>query len=49
MAGLQREEMELRLMLSPVAELRMMTMDNLAFTYNQTGLRGVFRSFTDGL
>lgn len=49
MAGLQREEMELRLMLSPIAELRMMAMHSLASTYNQTGLKGVFRSFMDGL
>lgn len=46
-AELRRDEMELKLMLSPIAELLMMAMHSLAFTRNQTDLRDVFRSFMD--
>ncbi|XP_025737906.1 bcl-2-interacting killer [Callorhinus ursinus] len=43
------DEMEVRWMLPRVGEMPGMAMYSLAFTYNQTGLRGVLRSFTDGL
>ncbi|XP_077770334.1 bcl-2-interacting killer isoform X1 [Canis aureus] len=43
------DEMEVRWMLPRVGELPGMAMYSLAFTYNQTGLRGVLRSFLDGL
>lgn len=43
------DEMEVRWMLPRVAELPWMAMYSLATTYNQTGLRGVLRSFMDGL
>ena len=37
-AGLQRDEMELRLVPSPNTELPMMAIQGLSLTYNQTGL-----------
>ncbi|XP_021543412.1 bcl-2-interacting killer [Neomonachus schauinslandi] len=43
------DEMEVRWMLPRIGELPGMAMYSLAFTYNQTGLRGVLRSFMDGL
>ncbi|XP_027450378.1 bcl-2-interacting killer [Zalophus californianus] len=43
------DEMEVRWMLPRVGEMPGMAMYSLAFTYNQTGLRGVLRSFMDGL
>ncbi|XP_034499329.1 bcl-2-interacting killer isoform X2 [Ailuropoda melanoleuca] len=43
------DEMEVRWMLPRVGELPGMAMYSLAFTYNQTGLRGVLRSLVDGL
>uniref|UniRef100_A0A8C4KX59 Uncharacterized protein n=1 Tax=Equus asinus TaxID=9793 RepID=A0A8C4KX59_EQUAS len=43
------DEMEVRWMLPHIAELPGVAVYSLAFTYNQTGLRGVFRSFMDGL
>uniref|UniRef100_A0A452V3L2 BCL2 interacting killer n=2 Tax=Ursus maritimus TaxID=29073 RepID=A0A452V3L2_URSMA len=43
------DEMEVRWMLPRVGELPGMAMYSLAFTYNQTGLRGVLRSLMDGL
>ncbi|XP_053751136.1 bcl-2-interacting killer isoform X1 [Panthera pardus] len=43
------DEMEVRWMMPRVGELPGMAMYSLAFTYNQTGLRGVLRSLVDGL
>ncbi|XP_036787313.2 bcl-2-interacting killer [Manis pentadactyla] len=43
------DEMEVRWTLPHIAELPRMATYSLAFTYNQAGLRGVLRSFTDGL
>nr|XP_012416807.1 PREDICTED: bcl-2-interacting killer [Odobenus rosmarus divergens] len=43
------DEMEVRWMLPRVGEMPGMAMYSLALTYNQTGLRGVLRSFMDGL
>ncbi|XP_032272828.1 bcl-2-interacting killer isoform X1 [Phoca vitulina] len=43
------DEMEVRWMLPRFGELPGTAMYSLAFTYNQTGLRGVLRSFMDGL
>ncbi|XP_014648831.1 PREDICTED: bcl-2-interacting killer [Ceratotherium simum simum] len=43
------DEMEVRWTLPHIAELPGVAMYSLAFTYNQTGLRGVLRSFVDGL
>ncbi|XP_058423969.1 bcl-2-interacting killer [Diceros bicornis minor] len=43
------DEMEVRWTLPHIAELPGVAVYSLAFTYNQTGLRGVLRSFMDGL
>uniref|UniRef100_A0ABI7ZSX0 Bcl-2-interacting killer n=1 Tax=Felis catus TaxID=9685 RepID=A0ABI7ZSX0_FELCA len=43
------DEMEVRWMMPRVGELPGMAVYSLAFTYNQTGLRGVLRSLMDGL
>ncbi|XP_054438540.1 bcl-2-interacting killer [Pteronotus mesoamericanus] len=43
------DELELRWMLPRVAQVPWMAVYSLAFTYNQTGLRGVLRSFMGGL
>ncbi|XP_028387369.1 bcl-2-interacting killer [Phyllostomus discolor] len=43
------DELELRWMLPRVAQMPWMAVYSLAFTYNQTGLRGVLRSFMGGL
>ncbi|XP_037369313.1 bcl-2-interacting killer [Talpa occidentalis] len=43
------DEMEVRWTLPRIAELPGMAVHSLTFTYNQTGLRGVFRSFISGL
>lgn len=48
-AGLQRDEMELRLMLSSMAELPIIAMHTLAFTCSQKVLRSTFRSFINVL
>ncbi|XP_032973923.1 bcl-2-interacting killer [Rhinolophus ferrumequinum] len=43
------DEMEARWTLPRIAELPWMAMHSLATIYNQAGLRGVLRSFMDGL
>lgn len=43
------DEMEVRWTLPRIAELPWMAMHSLATIYNQAGLRGVLRSFMDGL
>ncbi|XP_066112085.1 bcl-2-interacting killer [Saccopteryx bilineata] len=43
------DEMEVRWMLPRVAQMPWMAVYSLAFTYNQTGLRGVLRSVMGGL
>ncbi|KAG8517914.1 Bcl-2-interacting killer [Galemys pyrenaicus] len=43
------DEMEVRWTLPHIAQLPGMAVHSLTFTYNQTGLRGVLRSFISGL